>query len=192
MSSTVVPFNLRGLTGRIDISIESNEHPSELGCGLLDDHVDADNAIGFPVCTATIHYERRGYAAALGWIQLVRSTDGESDGEEFELDPLALLRGVDTPYAFFGVKPALFDAPFRTRRADLDWQAHTFLCFSPDAVMTKTVYAATGFSWGFRLKRGLITFRDPQTLPATAWTSHIPMLAPAFRAWTFEPGFRSH
>ena len=191
MSSAVVPFSLRGVTGQVEVSVEPNRNPSELGCGLLDDRIDAATAVGFPVCTATIHYERSGYAAALGWIQLVR-THEESNGEEFELDPLALLRGVDTPYAFFGVKPALFDAPFRTSRADLDWEAHTFLCFSPDGVMTKTVYAATGFSWGFRLERGAFTFRGPQTLAATAWTRHVPMLAAAFPAWTFEPEFRSH
>src|SRR5690349_5699355 len=76
VSSAVVPFDLRGITGWVEVSIESNGNPSELGCGLLDDRVDADTAAGFPVCTATIRYERHGYAAALGWIQLVRSTDG--------------------------------------------------------------------------------------------------------------------
>jgi len=192
VSAAVVPFNLRGVTGRVEVVVEPNRKPTELGCALLDDRIEADAALGFPVCTATIHYERSGYAAALGWIQLVRSTDGESHGEAFELDPLALLRGVDTPYAFFGVKPVLFDAPFRPDRADLEWQAHTFLCFSPDAVMTKTVYAATGFTWGFWLERGVLSFRDPETLPATAWTSHVPTLATAFPDWTFAPGFRSH
>jgi hypothetical protein len=58
----------------------------------------------------------------MGWIQLVRSTDGETP-DEYELDPLALFRHVDTPYAFFGIKPELFDAPFREHRRSIRWQA---------------------------------------------------------------------
>jgi hypothetical protein len=190
--SRVIPFRLRDQTGHVEVVVEPNQDPSGLGCGLLSDHIEADTAVGFPACTATIHYERAGYAAALGWIQLVRSTDGASNGQQYDLDPLALLRGVDTPYAFFGIKPVLFDAPFRPSLADLDWQAHTFLCFSPDAVMTKTVCAATGFRWGFRLEDGVFTFHSVETLAPEVWTGHIPMLAAMFPTWTFRPGFRSH
>jgi hypothetical protein len=190
--SAVIAFDLRGHIGQVEVAIEPNREPAELGCGLLSDEIHADAAVGFPVCTATIRYERTGYAAAFGWIQLVRSTDDPSNGQAFELDPLALLRGVDTPYAFFGIKPALFDAPFRSSYADLDWQAHTFLCFSPDAVMTKTVCAVTGFSWGFRLRDGGFTFQGPAELPPVEWTGHVTTLSAMFPAWTFQPGFHSH
>jgi hypothetical protein len=183
----VFPFSLRGTTGQVEVVIEPNQDPSELGCDLLSDQVDVAVAVGFPVCTATVRYERSGYAAALGWIQLVRSTDGASSGRAFELDPLALLRGVDTPYAFFGIKPTMFDAPFRGDLADLDWQAHTFLCFTPDAVMTKTVCVATGFSWGFQLQDGAFIFRGPDLLSRQEWTGHTAMLAEAFPTWTFRP-----
>jgi hypothetical protein len=152
------------MAGSIEVVLDSNEYPAELGCGLLADRVPADVAVGFPVCTATIRFERHGYAAVFGWIQAVRSTDGASGGAAFELDPLALLRDVDIPYAFFGVKPVLFDAPFRLTRADLDWRAHSFLCFSPDAVMSKQVHAAAGFGWGFGLEGGRFWFRGPDVL----------------------------
>jgi hypothetical protein len=191
VNPSAIPFELRGSTGVIEVVIDANQSPAELGCGLLSSEVSADLAIGFPVCTAKIQYERDGYAAALGWIQLVRCTDGASNGDVFELDPLALLRDVDTPYAFFGVKPILFDAPFRTNHVDLDWQADSFLCFSPDAVMTKQVHAVAGFSWGFRLEDDDFSFQAVQALAPDDWNGHLSTLTTMFPSWTFRPGFRS-
>src|SRR5262249_7446322 len=133
----------------------------------------------------------RGYAAAFGWIQLVCSTDDPSSRTAFEPDPLALLRDVNTPYAFFGIKPTLFDAPFRTDRADLRWRAQSFLCFSPNAVTNKQVHAATGFSWGFHLRSGEFSFHSPRELAAGDWDDHLPLLSTRYPSWTFHPGFRS-
>jgi hypothetical protein len=186
-----LPFALRGLPGRLDIAVEANHDPERFGCGLLADDIDARAAEGFPVCTATIRYDRDGYAAAFGWIQLVRSTDDPTGGAEFDLDPLALLCDVETPYAFFGVKPLLFDAPFRATRDDLRWQAHTFLCFAPDAVMSKVVHATTGFSWGFDLTGGRFTFDVPRPLSPAEWDAQLPRLTDSYPSWTFVSGFRT-
>jgi hypothetical protein len=191
MSSLRVPFDLRGTSGAVEVEIDVNDDPGDLGCGLLTERVRAESAVGFPVCTASIRYDRRGYAAALGWIQLVRSTDGASNGAVFELDPLALLRDVPVPYAFFGIKPTLFDAPFRVTRTDLDWRAQSFVCFAPDAVMTKQVHAVAGFSWGFWLRRGEMRFQEPEALGPADWNDHLATLASAYPGWTFRPGFRS-
>src|SRR5687768_42614 len=120
--SASIPFRLRSAAGTVEVDLVPNNHPVELGCGLLAGSVPARAAYGFPVCTATIRHPAQGYAAACGWIQLVRSSDG---GPGFELDPLALFRGIDTPYAFFGVKPVLFDAPFRPGSEDLEWEARS-------------------------------------------------------------------
>jgi hypothetical protein len=66
--------------------------------------------------------QRNGYAAIFGWTQLVRSTDSASAG--FEMDPIALYRDVATPFAWYGIRPELFDAPSRDPRANMDWEAH--------------------------------------------------------------------
>lgn len=191
MRRVTIPFELRGLAGIIDVAVDTNEHPAELGCGLLAVGVPAGAATGFPVCTAIARYNRNGYAATFGWIQVVRSTDGARGGTEFEIDPLALFRDVDTPYAFFGVKPTLFDAPFRAHRADLVWEAHTFMCFAPDAVMSKQVHAVAGFTWGFGLKDRQLFFQGPTPLSAADWDHHVPLLSDAYPRWHFRLGFRS-
>jgi hypothetical protein len=68
---------------------------------------------------------------------MVRSTDSAPD--KFEMDPIALYQQIPTPYAWFGVRPELFDAPSRDSRYDMTWEAHSFLCVSPDAVLTRHV-----------------------------------------------------
>jgi hypothetical protein len=48
---------------------------------------------------------------------------------------------VPTPYAWFGIRPELFDAPSRGSKHDVAWEAYNFLCVSPDAVLTRHVQA---------------------------------------------------
>src|SRR5690242_13943191 len=76
-------FEWDGLSGGIHVDCIPNDDPVEYGTVVND-------AFGFPVCTATVRYPRRGYRAMFGWVQLVRSTDNLSGGAEFEIDPLAL------------------------------------------------------------------------------------------------------
>jgi len=115
-----LPFNLEGAPGRVAVAVEVNDDPEALGC--------VPAARGFPYCTATVSHPARGYAAALGWIQLVRSSDGDRGGDEFEIDPYEPLGHVPHPFAFFGFLPTLFDAPSRDPVIDMDWLAHSFLC----------------------------------------------------------------
>jgi hypothetical protein len=118
-----------------------------------------DFARDFPVCRATVTYPADGYAAIFGWTQLVASTDSATGG--FEMDPIAIYRDVATPFAWYGVRPELFDAPSRDPRADMDWEARSFLCISPDAVLTRHVQAIAGFSWGFTITGDLIALSQP-------------------------------
>ena len=175
---------LRGVRARIRVDLSSNVDPAALGCGLLDDSIAADAARGYPVCTVTVETPLRGYTAACGWIQLVRSSDGD-DPETFAADPLSLHADLPTPYAFFGIAPTLFDAPFRPHRDDLTWRAHTFLCLSPDAVMSKRVEPVVGFAWGFDVADGSITLDGPRLLPGSAWATHAPTLQRTYPAWEF-------
>ena len=150
-----VPFSLRGISGLISASVTPNSDPGAIGYSLLTGGLPVDAARGFPVCRATVTYPAQGYAAMFGWTQMVRSTDSAPD--KFEMDSIALYQQIPTPYAWFGVTPELFDAPSREYRQDMTWEAHSFLCVSPDAVLTRHVQAITGFSWGFTISQHDIT-----------------------------------
>ena len=71
-----IPFNLKGVEGRVDVTYEANSQPESIGC--------RPEALGFPMCTATVQYPMRGYDSLMGWVQLVRSDDNASRGEQFE------------------------------------------------------------------------------------------------------------
>ena len=53
----------------------------------------------------------------------------------------------------------------------MTWEAHSFLCVSPDAVLTRHVQAIAGFSWGFTINQQDITFARPASLAPEAWDS---------------------
>jgi hypothetical protein len=43
------------------------------------------------------------------------------------MGPLDLFAHADSPYAFYGYLPTLFDGRSRFERDDMDWLAHSFL-----------------------------------------------------------------
>jgi hypothetical protein len=182
-----IAFSLRRLDGLISASVGRNTDPEALGYALLWPGQTAELATGFPVCRASVSYPADGYAAVFGWTQLVRSTD--SDPGNFEIDPIALYREVPTPFAWFGVRPEHFDAPSRESRYDMRWEAHAFLCVSPDAVITPHVQAVAGFAWGFEIAEAGISIDRPQQLAPADWDSHLPLLRDHYPRWTFDEGF---
>jgi hypothetical protein len=182
-----IPFTLRGITGLISVSVTGNTDPDAIGYSLLSGGLPTDAARGFPVCRATVTYPAQGYAAMFGWTQMVRSTDSAPD--RFEMDPIALYQQIPTPYAWFGVRPELFDAPSRDSRYDMTWEAHSFLCVSPDAVLTRHVQAIAGFSWGFAINRQDITFASPAALGAAIWDTHLELLSTSYPEWIFDNGY---
>ena len=141
------------------------------------------------MCRATVTYPAEGYAAMFGWTQMVRSTDSAPD--RFDMDPIALYQQIPTPYAWFGVRPELFDAPARGSRYDMVWEAHSFLCVSPDAVLTRHVQAIAGFSWGFTINHQDITFARPAALGPQAWDNHLDLLRTSYPDWIFDSGYLS-
>jgi hypothetical protein len=179
-----VPFRLRGLDGEISVDVRPCRRPEESGLMLLDEKLPRDAGLGLPLCTATVSYPGQGYSGAMGWVQLVRSTDG-GDPNEHEPDPLALLRDANTPYAFFGIRPTLFDAPYRPLAPDVRWQARSYLAVTPDAVMTRAAQPIAAFSWGFAISAGHITIDEPERLPTETWAEHAPMLGRAYPGWAF-------
>ena len=180
-----IPFTLRGIPGSIEMSIGENLDPRLVGYELLTGGLPADTARGFPICRASVRYAADGYASVFGWTQMVRSTDAS---DRFEMDPIAIYESVATPYAWFGVKPEAFDAPSRESRYEMDWEAHCFLCVSPDAVLTKHVQAVAGFSWGFKVTQSDIAFAPPRILGVNDWNGHLPLLRHCYPTWRFAEG----
>ena len=175
-------FRLHDAPGSVKVAVEPNKNPESLGKPPF--------AEDFPVCTATVTYAGEGYNAAMGWVQLVRSTDGAGEWKEFEMDPFEPLGPSTHPFCFFGFAPVLFDAPARSSREDLDWSAETFLCFVPmdDTRETRVIL---GFSLGFSIRSEQISLTLPTRLSAAEWNKHQPLLRREHPGWSFATGYRS-
>ena len=178
-----VTFLLRGIEGRVSVTCSRNDRPDLVGSGA--------EASGFPMCHATVDYPAQGYAAVLGWVQLVRSDDNASRGRAYEIDPLAFLGDVPHPFCWIGLSPQLFDAPTRSPRHDLDWTAHSFLCV-PEGIMEEglEVHALLGFAWGFRVRNATVHLVSPIVLGPADWDQHVDGLAAQYPSWRFIDGFR--
>jgi hypothetical protein len=151
-----IPFSLRGISGLITISVTRNTEPDAIGYSL-----PTYPTRGFPVCRATVTYPAEGYAAMFGWTQMVRSTDSAPD--RFDMDPIGLYQQIPIAYAVRR-RPELFDAPAQGSRNDMAWEAHSFVCVSPCAVLTRHRQAIAGFSWGFTINHQDITYARPAPL----------------------------
>ncbi len=176
----IVPFTHDGRRGTVTVTLEQPDDPVSLG--------KSPEALGFPACTAVVEHPGRGYRAMFGWVQLVRSTDDSTGGAGFGLDPFCLFEDAPSPYAFFGHKPTLFDAPSRDTRDPLAWLAHSFLAWTPMDEDVRRVLPLAAFSWGFDLdSTGHISLRPPQALAPADWGTHLPLLQASHPAWTIDP-----
>jgi hypothetical protein len=177
-----IAFEWRGNPGRVHVDCLPNTDPEFWGCWT-------SVAEGFPVCTATIEYPSYGYRSMFGWVQLVRSTDNESKGTRFELDPLALFGDAPSPYCWYGQRPILFDAPSREARQPMEWIAHSFLATTPlDEVAQwkpRRVVPVVGFAWGFTDDGSGVTLHELAVLSSGEWTAHLPLLRDNYPRWLF-------
>jgi hypothetical protein len=173
-------FELRDVAGYVVVTLEPNSDPVALGT--------RSSARGFPVCTATVTYDACGYLATLGWIQLVRSTDGEGGGTEFDIDSYEPLGRTAHPFCWFGLTPTLFDAPSRPSVPDtLEWSANSFLGFIG---AQRQARAILGFGWGFAVREREIVITPVEPLSAADWDSRLPVLRREHPLWDFDSGFR--
>lgn len=187
MTVLTLPFVLRGASGFVSAEVRPNDEPAAVGSNLVDAEAPAGAAQGFPVCRATVAYPLQGYLQAMGWVQLVQSSDGEGPGR-YEVDPLALHREANTPYAFFGLAPDLFDAPFRSGRPVMSWQARSYLCASPDGVVSRAALPVAAFTWGFTISEtgAAPVLRSAQPLPLRTWAEHASVLHVQYPGWRFD------
>jgi len=174
-----------GLTGVVHAECVPNDDP--LGYGTV-----APDAHGFPVCTASVRYPRRGYTSMFGWVQLVRATDYASQGKHFDVDPFVLFGDARSPYCWYGTEPTLFDAPSRLNRSPLEWACQSYLATTPiDEVMIgqpRRVVPLAGFGWGFDvLDDGSVVLHDMTALATDDWQRVVPVLRAEYPSplWTF-------
>jgi hypothetical protein len=176
-----IGFEWRGADGSIAIECRVNDSPMAIG--------SFPGGAGFPMCTATVTFPHMGYRSMTGWVQLVRSTDNASAGTEFETDPFALFGDAPSPYCWYGLNPTLFDAPSRSDRDDLEWEAHSFLATTPlEEVMElqpRRVVPLAGFSWGFRISDQAVYISPLQQLSLDRWNRHSDVLRAKYRFWNF-------
>jgi hypothetical protein len=166
-----------GKPGAVQIEVATNDDPAALGC--------SEDARGLPYCRAVIEQDAAGYAGALGWIQLVDSSEAPGG---FAIDPFEPLGEVTHPFCFFGFAPTHFDGPSRGAREDMAWTANAFLAGIRDDL---EAFAILGFSWGFTIRAGEVTIDGPTELDASAWDDRLPSLEEACPRWRFAPQFLS-
>jgi hypothetical protein len=84
MTDLVLPFTLRGLGGRVRVSVEANADPVRSGHHLFAVHFDAQRFRGFPVVLGRIEYAGSGLLAVMAWLQVVRHyRDGRETARPF-------------------------------------------------------------------------------------------------------------
>lgn len=174
-------FEWRGEHGSVEIDCRVNADPVGLGC--------FPDAAGFPACTATVAFPHLGYRSMLGWVQLVSSSDNATSDAHFESDPFVLFGDAPSPYCWYGLNPTLFDAPSRSTREDLEWEAHSFLATTPleevMAVQPRRVVPLVGFCWGFDISNGDTAIRPVRQLPLERWNEHTNVLRATYQLWSF-------
>ncbi|MEV4626820.1 hypothetical protein AB0J90_11095 [Micromonospora sp. NPDC049523] len=175
-----IRFDFGGENGRVLVDVVPNTEPVAVG--------KTERELGMPVCTASVEFGARGYRSLLGWVQLVREP-GPSD--PFGIDPFDLFEDSTAPFAWYGFRPVLFDAPSRWRAGAVRWEAHSFLTIGPWDVDPTLVVPLVGFAWGYGYDR------DPQDQPYLSpvrllgpadWDGHRPYLAERYPAWKFDDG----
>jgi hypothetical protein len=191
--TTQIHFKLHGENGEIAIMSIPNEDPLSWGFRILSEKtVPLSGVNGFPVCTAKISYEGRGYKAAMGWIQFITYSQSGEKSPIVMLDRPPQLGDSNAPYSFWGIKPVLFDAPAmlgedHMPKPNVDWRADSFLVSSPDGVMTKTVIPIASFSWGYSISADKkITIRAPEDTHLKDWSHFRKLLSKQFPGWVFQ------
>jgi hypothetical protein len=188
MTDKSIPFSLRDVDGRVDISYEINNDPKRWGFHLLgQDWEGGEVPHGFPVLRARVRYPAEGYAAFLGWIQVIGLTEkGDDKQETFWVVPdvAPQSRDANIPYAVFGFEPTFFDAP-ATDAEDVEFLASAFLSYTPDVLLTPVVEPLCGFTWGYDVEHGTVRPKELRIGTPDDWFEARKLLRIRLPSWTF-------
>jgi hypothetical protein len=188
LSTTTIPFVLRGVRGHAAVRYGVNEDPPRWGYEVLDlDWFRPDLVRGFPVMQASVQHPAEGYGADMGWLQIVRYVvrDPGEEQEQVVFDVPPQLSETETPYLAFGVRPTAFDAPSIDAQ-DVTWDADTFLVYTPDAVLSRVLRPLCGFRWGYVVLDGVVQVAPLSLTEPDDWQRNLPDLRERFTTWTFE------
>lgn len=191
-------FRLRGAGGNVTVTFQANEDPERWGYGTLELPWPSEIAAGLPVFTARTDCSLDGYAAVMGWIQVVRIDVLESSqalatgvekapaGHHEWVDGPPQLRGLGVPFTSYGVCPTLFDAPASTE-SETTFLADSFLTAAPDAVVSRISLPLLGIRWGYSTRAGRPhELHEPEQLDASQWAAALPLLRETFADWQFD------
>jgi hypothetical protein len=187
LAVTAIPFTLRGIDGVVTVENGPNDDPIRWGYDVLQTY-DPELARGFPVMLASVAHPREGYAADMGWVQIVRYEVSDPGNEErttvFDVPPQLL--EVEMPYMSFGVLPTVFDAPSIVGVRQVVWDADTFLVVTPDAVLSREIRPLCGFRWGYRIDGGTVRLVPVEIAGEQDWRRNVDGLRRRFPSWTFD------
>jgi hypothetical protein len=65
-----VPFELRGRRGTVNVTLDRNDDPEDLGHPLIAFGYDREAFVGFPAIRATVDYAGDGYRAVMASVQV--------------------------------------------------------------------------------------------------------------------------
>jgi hypothetical protein len=182
------PFRLRGVDGVVRVLLARNDEPERWGWRLLGLDVPLEHIVGFPVVEATVDYPAEGYAAVMGWVQVVRyEVTGEPETVVLA-DVAPQLQGLGMPYVAFGVRPTYFDAPAMSA-PDADWRAATFLTATPDALLSRVIEPVCGFRWGYRREGRVTELVDAARVEEKDWLEAREKLVTHYPDWEWRTGF---
>lgn len=184
-----IPFRMRGLSGEVTVEYGTNDDPLHWGYDVLGMYAP-ELAKGFPVVQASVSsYPGHGYAADMGWVQVVRYAVFDTDESVIVFDVPPQLSDTDTPYMAFGVRPTMFDAPSFVDVRNVVWKADAFLVYTPDAVLTRRLVATCGFRWGYDITDATVAVDPLATATEEDWRRNLADLGPRFATWDFEPAW---
>lgn len=165
------------------INIATGNDPLLNGQDLLGLYDDPTTVIGYPILHASISSpSSRTYASLYGWVQLT-----SDNGGPWEIDLYPMFKDGRSPFAIWGADPTMVDAPSRWAGTKaFDWRARSFLCYTPDACMTKRVVPVLGFEWGFWIEEYKPLVKVLERLEVGAWDEHLGVLRGGFPHWGFE------
>jgi hypothetical protein len=180
-------FKLRGYNGRVIVKYGINVDAALLGFKLFNLPFPYQNVHGFPVIQADVEFDGIGYQAYMGWIQLITVHDFNTDQKRTSIDQAPVFWDTDHPFAAFGYKPTLFDAPGPNPPRDHEsWKAESYLVYCPDVVRTKKIRYILGLEWGYVLRHGTVEAMNLRTASTDDWNAHIDVLANKYTEWTFN------
>ena len=133
-----------------------------------------DACRGSPTIHGVIErYGGGGYRTLCGWIQVVTGRDCRTISEgtapaetSISVDQLPSMDDVDVPFASFGFRPEVFDAPCGKLNgsAHLHWAADPILTAVPRRSRSEPIQRLAGFRWRYRNDEPS-THRPVSTLP---------------------------